>query len=284
MIINAYCLTAARGDLWERPRNTWFSNIRDWMVINYTTAARKSQVCNEWRFMVSKVPDGYGTRDWLIDWVIDWLIVIKNFSSHKHRDVFISSDLRWNNDITFVNELLKIGNAKKFTLDRKSLETVYLSFIWPSLEYASTLWAGAYENDLSNWIALRLKQCALLLVWLQGPPLQIYTGTLAGYLSMTNSRSTASFLHKLPQLFKGSCTLSGWWTRTLMMQPPPLPASIFSNDHFFPCTISLWDQLDLEIWRLLSVIKEAITPKHEKFEHFYHSCDRWWGFIRLEFV
>ena len=46
-----------------RPRNTWFSNIRDWMGIDYATAVRKAQDRDQWRSMVSKVPDGYGTRD-----------------------------------------------------------------------------------------------------------------------------------------------------------------------------------------------------------------------------
>ena len=33
----------------------------------------------------------------------------------------------------------------KYILDRKSLETIYFSFIRPTLEYANALWAGAYE-------------------------------------------------------------------------------------------------------------------------------------------
>ena len=40
--------------------NTWFSNIRDWM---HATAVQKVQDWDQWRSMVSKVPDGYGTRD-----------------------------------------------------------------------------------------------------------------------------------------------------------------------------------------------------------------------------
>ena len=48
---------------------------------------------------------------------------------------------------------------------------------------------------------------------------------------------------------------------------------------FFPRMLSLWNQLYLETRKshLLSVFKEGITPKPDKFEHFYHSCDRWVG-------
>ena len=43
-----------------RPR---FSNIRDWMGIDYATVVRKAQDRDQWQSMVSKVPDGYGTHD-----------------------------------------------------------------------------------------------------------------------------------------------------------------------------------------------------------------------------
>ena len=37
------------------------------MGIGYATAARKAQDRDQWQSMVSKVPDGYRTRDWLIN-------------------------------------------------------------------------------------------------------------------------------------------------------------------------------------------------------------------------
>ena len=46
-----------------RIRNIWFSNIRDWMGIDYATAARKVQDHNQLQSVVSKVPDGYATHD-----------------------------------------------------------------------------------------------------------------------------------------------------------------------------------------------------------------------------
>ena len=45
----------------------------------------------------------------------------------------------------------------KFSLDRKSLETIFVSFIRPSLEYANTLWAGAYEKDLIKLDSLEVE-------------------------------------------------------------------------------------------------------------------------------
>ena len=87
--------------------------------------------------------------------------VIKNVSSHKHLGVFISSDLKWHNHIEYLCERaskkLSMLKSLKFTLDRKSLETIYVSLITPSLEYANTLWAGAYDKDLTKLDSLEVE-------------------------------------------------------------------------------------------------------------------------------
>ena len=87
--------------------------------------------------------------------------VIENVSSHKHLGVFISSDLKWNNHIKHLCESaskkLSMLKSLKFSLDMKSLETIYDSFIRPSLEYANTLWAGAYEKDLTKLNSLEVE-------------------------------------------------------------------------------------------------------------------------------
>ena len=64
-----------------------------------------------------------------------------------------------------------------------------------------------------------------------------------------------------------------------MMQISPLHASTSSSGLFFPRTLSLWNQLDLETRKShsLSAFKELIIPKPDKFECFCHSCDRWAG-------
>ena len=48
------------------------------------------------------------------------------------------------------SEKLSKLKSWQFTICRKSLETAYLSFIRPSLEYANTVWAGAHEKDFTQ--------------------------------------------------------------------------------------------------------------------------------------
>ena len=78
--------------------------------------------------------------------------VISSVQDHKHLGMVLSHNLRWS---PHINEVVsrctkKVNMLKqfKFDLDRKSLETIYFSFIRPSMEYGDVLFAGTYESDL----------------------------------------------------------------------------------------------------------------------------------------
>jgi hypothetical protein len=78
--------------------------------------------------------------------------VIKSVSEHKHLGVVLSHNLRWNahiNDVvTRCTKKINMMKKFKFELDKKSLETIYLSFIRPTIEYGDILFAGTYDSDL----------------------------------------------------------------------------------------------------------------------------------------
>ena len=38
----------------------------------------------------------------------------------------------------------------KFNIDRKSLETMCLSFVLPVMEYANAVWGGTYDSDMAK--------------------------------------------------------------------------------------------------------------------------------------
>ena len=78
--------------------------------------------------------------------------VIESVPGHKHLGIVLSHNLRWN---AHINDIVakctkKINMMKKFKfeLDRKSLETIYFSFIRPTMEYGDSLFAGTYDSDL----------------------------------------------------------------------------------------------------------------------------------------
>ena len=78
--------------------------------------------------------------------------VIDRVNHHKHLGITLSHNLRWNchieDIVTKALRKLDLMRGLKFKLDRKSLETVYISFIRPCIEYGDVLWAGTYDSDL----------------------------------------------------------------------------------------------------------------------------------------
>ena len=69
--------------------------------------------------------------------------VIIEVESHKHLGVFLSNDCTWHKLIEYVKEKawgrMNVMRRLKICLDRKSLETIYLTFIRPILEYADVV-------------------------------------------------------------------------------------------------------------------------------------------------
>ena len=87
--------------------------------------------------------------------------VISSVQDHKHLGVVLSHNLRWsphiNDVVSRCTKKINMLKQFKFELDRKSLETIYLSFIRPSMEYGDVLFAGTYESDLCKLDRLQVE-------------------------------------------------------------------------------------------------------------------------------
>ena len=81
-------------------------------------------------------------------------IEIERVTYHKHLGIIFADDLKGSHHINKVVELcsrkLEILRKLRFKLDRKSMETVYFSFIRPTIEYGDVLYSGASLNDLGK--------------------------------------------------------------------------------------------------------------------------------------
>ena len=69
---------------------------------------------------------------------------INEVSSHKHLVVFLSNDCTWHEHMEYIKskawKRVNVMRKLKFILDRRSLQTIYLTFIRPLLEYANVVW------------------------------------------------------------------------------------------------------------------------------------------------
>ena len=68
---------------------------------------------------------------------------ISEVNSHKHLGLIFSNDCTWHEYLDYIKtkawHRVNIMRKLKFTLDRKSLQTIYISFIRPLLEYADVV-------------------------------------------------------------------------------------------------------------------------------------------------
>ena len=126
---------------------------------------------------------------------------INEVTSHKHIGFIFTNDCNWHEHIDYVKTKawfrINIMRKLKFQLDRKSLETIYISFIRPLLEYANVVWDNCtqYESNELEKIqieAARIVTGATKLVILHS----LYTET--GWESLTSRREK----HKLTLYYK----------------------------------------------------------------------------------
>ena len=72
---------------------------------------------------------------------------------HKHLGLTLSSDGKWHEHISNIisssSKVLGMMRKIKFTVNRKSLNQIYISFLRPILEYGSSVWDSCtnYEKD-----------------------------------------------------------------------------------------------------------------------------------------
>ena len=78
-------------------------------------------------------------------------VQIEEIECHKHLGINLSHDCSWHQHIAYIKEKawcrINVMRKLKFSLDRKSLETIYIAFIRPLLEYADVIWDNCTQYE-----------------------------------------------------------------------------------------------------------------------------------------
>ena len=82
---------------------------------------------------------------------------ISKVDVHKHLGLYLTNDCTWHSHINYIKRAclrINIMRRLKYTLDRKSLETICLTFIRPLHEYRDIIWDNCtqYEKQELNKI------------------------------------------------------------------------------------------------------------------------------------
>ena len=71
-------------------------------------------------------------------------VQIQNVTNHKHLGLTLNQTCTWHDHISDISskawKRIHVFRSLMFKLDRKTLESIYFSFIRPTLEYADIVW------------------------------------------------------------------------------------------------------------------------------------------------
>jgi hypothetical protein len=201
---------------------------------------------------------------------------ITTVKSHKHLGVVLSDDCGWHSHIDYIKEKawkrINIMRNLKFTLDRKSLEIIYISFIRPILEYADVIWGNCLKGDKDELEkiqseAARIVTGASKLISLRNlyreigwEPLETRRNNHKLVLFYKMYKGTApSYLNSLVPPLVGEVSLYSLRNSENVTNIPS--RTNLYNESFLPSTITLWNSLPVEIRNSpsLSSFKQAIS-------------------------
>ena len=195
-------------------------------------------------------------------------VLLTNVNSHKHLGVTLANNLSWNEHIEAcaikAGKCLDILNALKYKLDRKTLETLYFSFIRSQLEYASIVWDNCSQqlSDLLESVQYRAAKIV------SGAICRTSHDIVNQELNWTSLKERRK--NQRLRVFYKSCTgNSPIYMQTLMAEntrererynlrgdrrfiPPKARTSTFQNS-FVPQTVRDWNNLDIEHRRLFQL-------------------------------
>ena len=143
---------------------------------------------------------------------------ISEVEFHKHLGLYFSSDCSWHHHINCIKEKawlrVNIMRKLKFKLDRKSLETIYITFIRPLLGYGDVIWDNCtqYEKEELDKIqneAARIATGTTKLVSLHS----LYNETC--WVSLECRRNN----HKLTLFYKMMHNITPLYLSSLIPQP-----------------------------------------------------------------
>ena len=183
---------------------------------------------------------------------------IQEVSTHKHLGLVFNKMGQWGDQIDSVikkaSTRLNVLRRLKFTLDRRTLQTMYFSFVRPILEYGDIIWDNCQDYNKDKLEKINIEAARIV----TGATKLVGLGSLyaeCGWEKLETRREQ----HKLTQLYKMLKDLTPEYLQNLI---PPLHAQrhAYNTRHshnivnlncrtthhlnsFLPSTIRLWNNL-----------------------------------------
>lgn len=184
--------------------------------------------------------------------------LVKYVDTHKHLGLSLSSNAKWNDHIDNLmlrcSKMVGILRKLKFTLSRKCLNAMYLSFVRPILEYADVVWDGITDNQSCRLERLQNEAARMVTGLTRSTKLDDLYAEV-GWTSLSERRK----VHKLSTFYKIVNGLVPSYLTDIL--PPsvgeytnralrnstnfraPLTRHELYRKSFFPSMIILWNKL-----------------------------------------
>lgn len=187
--------------------------------------------------------------------------IVDQVNTHKHLGITLSHNLKWSHHIQNISNTcmkqINVMKSLKFKLDRKSLETIYMSFIRPKMEYGNILFAGASLVNLQKLDNIQLEAMRIVTgATYRARIKSLFDETAWNSLQERRENQVLCMLFKImnnlsPVYLSGILLrLQGTEPRynlrnNLNLRPPYTKTETYRNS-FFPFAIRIWNLLPLE--------------------------------------
>ena len=218
--------------------------------------------------------------------------IIEEVPSFTYLGLTFTKNLRWNNHIdkvtTKARKRLSAMMPLKFKLDRRSLETMFKSFVLPILEYGLIVWGGTYDTDIIKLERIHLDAMRLI----TGATARSSIAALYEETSFVSFRDRIDRL-SLTMLFKIKNDLSPEYLKILLpdenhetihynlrnkenIKIPFTRLETFKRS-FIPRAIRIWNALSIPIrnCKSLATFKLALKADDITCNILYYYGERW---------
>eukprot|EP00745_Piridium_sociabile_P001459 TRINITY_DN108977_c0_g1_i14.p1 TRINITY_DN108977_c0_g1~~TRINITY_DN108977_c0_g1_i14.p1 ORF type:complete len:341 (-),score=9.36 TRINITY_DN108977_c0_g1_i14:68-1090(-) len=218
-------------------------------------------------------------------------IFVQETDTHKHLGVNIQNNCKWNyhirSIITKCRVLVACLRSYKYRLSRKSLETMFKSFIMPHFDFSDIIWDNCTDKLAQDLENLHLDALRTIVGTVRGTSHQkLYVESgftslkerrrrhkIILYFKIVNGIVPLYLINRLPQLVSA---INPYHRRNPLERQMPFCRTALYKSSFFPSTTSLWNDLPNEIKQLdsLSRLKRFLNSMDSEVPRYYYLSHR----------
>ena len=205
--------------------------------------------------------------------------VITDVNEHKHLGLIVQNDLTWFSHIESLVEksskLVNIMRSLQSCLDRPTLETIYISFIRPLMEYGHVVWANCTQAEQTMLEGVQLAAARVVTGAMRGTPNnRLYMETGWEPLDKRREKRKLILMYKiknnevplyLQNAIPDQMNTRNYNTRSSHNMIHARVRTSLYSESFFPSTIRLWNELPSNIRHAehITIFKKYLDKRYK---------------------